>query len=262
MRCFKILNKGLFVKAVVLALVAIAFCPAAAFGAEEKGLAFVTISERGTTLKDTLINGDLIISKEVGDGNVYIRNVEITGDLIVEGGGSQSVYIADSQIGGKLDISKKDVRVVLDGETTVSTVKFYQSAVLEAGGHFKGSVDTVIFAEGIGYYKLVQIKVPVQTIVMQTDSSADIFANVDTVTIGENVNHVNLEVCEGAVVKTIVADGKVSIRGDGTVSKLFANVDGISKDARMNILDIILGPGVEKPPVNHVYVGGNNATAS
>jgi hypothetical protein len=51
------------------------------------------VRKSGVTIKDTAVQGDLIIGQGVGNGEVTLDNVNISGSLLANGGGSNSVTI-------------------------------------------------------------------------------------------------------------------------------------------------------------------------
>ncbi|SHJ26919.1 The GLUG motif-containing protein [Geosporobacter subterraneus DSM 17957] len=53
----------------------------------------VMIKAEGVTLQNMIIKRSLIIGEEVGDGEVYLKNVEVEGDTFIRGGGADSVEI-------------------------------------------------------------------------------------------------------------------------------------------------------------------------
>ncbi len=53
----------------------------------------VTVIEPNVTLKDMVINGDLVIGGQVGEGDVTLDGVEIKGRLLVYGGGQNSIKL-------------------------------------------------------------------------------------------------------------------------------------------------------------------------
>lgn len=105
------------------------------------------VTEAGTTLENETISGDLTIEKSVGEGNVYLKNVKVAGDMIVKGGGSNSVYMENSSVDGKVDLQKKDVHLHISGDSSVSQIDMNQPARLSFGEDFDGTVETVNIPE-------------------------------------------------------------------------------------------------------------------
>lgn len=84
----------------------------------------VVVNKSGATLKDTMINGDLIIAEGIGNGDVTLDNVKVTGNTIVHGGGENSIHIKGGSY-TSLIIEKTDdgkVRVVTSDGAAVNAV--------------------------------------------------------------------------------------------------------------------------------------------
>ncbi|BBI31159.1 S-layer homology domain-containing protein [Cohnella abietis] len=92
----------------------------------------VTIQSRDVTLRNMHIFGDLVISKEVGEGNVYLDQVQVDGTTRVEGGGMESVHLINSKM-GKLLVNRLEnpVRIVAEGTTVIGDTQVLSSASLE-----------------------------------------------------------------------------------------------------------------------------------
>lgn len=83
------------------------------------------IRSKDVELADAKIGGDLIIGQGVGDGEVTLDNVSVEGNLVVLGGGSNSVVVRGNSTVGKVIVSKTEgepVRVKVEGEAVVGTV--------------------------------------------------------------------------------------------------------------------------------------------
>ena len=105
----------------------------------------VIVNTPGAKLKDMKINGNLIIADGVGEGDVDIENVAITGDMIVKAGGENSIHIISSRIGGTLEVEKRGnaVRIEMRGETKVSVVQVGSNVIINATNLKGGEIGTV-----------------------------------------------------------------------------------------------------------------------
>ncbi|MFD1953929.1 S-layer homology domain-containing protein [Paenibacillus thailandensis] len=92
----------------------------------------LTIAVPDVTLVDTTISGDLVISEGVGQGDVYLNNVTVAGQTFVNGGGVNSIHIADSVLATVI-VNKADgsIRLVLESGTNVQQISLQSGAVLE-----------------------------------------------------------------------------------------------------------------------------------
>lgn len=103
--------------------------PAAGTGMIE-GNAVITVS--GVTLRNTVIQGDLLLSAGIREGEAYLDNVKVKGTVTVNGGGSNSIHLKDSEL-ETLVVDKKNgmVRIVAKGTTAVKRVDLRSGAILE-----------------------------------------------------------------------------------------------------------------------------------
>jgi len=81
----------------------------------------VTVTKKDVVLSGLVINGDLIISKEVADGNVALNNVTVKGITYIYGGGSHSVTMTDCNFGYMVLNSVFDTRLLFNGTGSSST---------------------------------------------------------------------------------------------------------------------------------------------
>lgn len=94
------------------------------------------ISAGAVTLRNISVSGDLIIGEGVGDQVITLESVKLSGRLIVRGGGpNNGVLIKNSQIGETLTVEKSEgnvyIRVV--GSTTIKQAYLKSGCTLEEG---------------------------------------------------------------------------------------------------------------------------------
>nr|WP_306568119.1 S-layer homology domain-containing protein [Paenibacillus elgii] len=95
----------------------------------------VIVRSAGVKLENMAIDGDLILSEGIGEGNTDLKNVTVKGRTIVRGGGPNSIVIEDSKL-GQVTVSKANgqVRLLAKGTTTVGEVRLNSGAKLETNG--------------------------------------------------------------------------------------------------------------------------------
>ena len=91
----------------------------------------VLINTENSVLKDSIIEGNLYITEGVKDGDITLDNVEVKGNLVVKGGGENSVIIKNSKINRILVKKPRGiVRLVLES-TNVNTMNASKEAKIE-----------------------------------------------------------------------------------------------------------------------------------
>src|SRR6056297_1674859 len=140
----------------------------------------IMISVPGVTLKDVRVTGDLIIGDGVGEGDLTLDNVEITGKMIVRGGGENSIIIKGNSKIGKIRVAK------VDGNIRVYT---------EDGSE----VEIVYIDDG---KEKVTIEGNVKNLVVQAETEISIKdANIDKITVESPKSNITVE--ETSTVKEI-----------------------------------------------------------
>ena len=84
----------------------------------------VMINVPGVALRGATVDGDLIIGDGVGSGDVILDSVNITGRLVVRGGGENSIIIKGTSKVGKVVVARVDgsIRIKTEGDAVVETV--------------------------------------------------------------------------------------------------------------------------------------------
>lgn len=185
----------------------------------------VVINTKNVTLKDANISGNLYITEGVGTGDVVLDNTTIAGQVIIEGGGENSVKFVNGSKAKDIKVEKVDgrVRVFVDDKSSVT------NAVLESGVKIDGNIDTVE----------VQTTQPIQ-VLSGTINRLEVSKNIkDTIiTLGDKVQ-----------VKEAVFNAPVEIKGKGKIEKAFVNVGGVKLETQ---------PGHTTLPDDiKVSIGGN-----
>ena len=221
----------------------------------------IVVTEDDTVIDGQTIEGNLIIDKAVGEGEVYVKNTTVAGNIIVQGGGDDSVYLENVTAKGKVIVEKSGVRVQFEGTTEVSYVEV--KAVCELKGrNFEGTVGTITIAEELGTSEAVKINVPAEAVVISAKASVYVNAKVDKLTVASAAKGSKVEVTSGTTVGTLVADAEVAISGSGKVEKLEANADGITVSSSTTVTETEVAEGVEKPSTPSTGGGGGGGSSS
>ncbi|WCN38115.1 S-layer homology domain-containing protein [Aneurinibacillus uraniidurans] len=201
----------------------------------------VIISAADVRLQNMVIDGNLFIAESVGSGNVYLNNVTIKGATTVKGGGSNSIYAADSTL-NKVVVNKNDVHLVASGTTVASSVVVQSGAKIEQGslsssakGFGTVSIDTV----SSGTVKLVGSFASVTV-----DGKASIELSngkVESLDVNKGAEGASLTVLSDASVKNLTVNGAVKVYGSGKIENAKVNVNGVSFANRPTNLQIATG---------------------
>ncbi|MDD4564178.1 MAG: S-layer homology domain-containing protein [Eubacteriales bacterium] len=165
------------------------------------------IKAAGVVIKDAVIDGDVIIAEGVADGNVtFDGKATVKGDLIVRGGGVNSIIITGSANIKSVVVAKVDgkVRIFADG-VVIGEVEANEEVILE------GTFTNVTVAADAA----VTIKGNVTKLDLAEKAAVDIQSGtVSTLNIpaGATAN-----IAASATVKTANVTGTAEIKGTGKI---------------------------------------------
>ncbi|TYQ15949.1 UNVERIFIED_CONTAM: S-layer family protein [Acetivibrio alkalicellulosi] len=71
----------------------------------------VVVNTSGATLKNMRITGNLYLAEGIGEGEVFLKDVYISGTTFIRGGGKYDIKVMDSDL-GEVNIEKEDVVLV------------------------------------------------------------------------------------------------------------------------------------------------------
>ena len=185
----------------------------------------------GTELKDLVIEGDLIIAKTVGEGNVYLTNIDVKGGIQVYGGGINSIYFKNVKVAG-IEVLKDKVRLVFEDGSTVEDIEAGTETIIE---NIDGEIQKITITDKKG--------------VVLTGNLGEV-----TISRTEDITLKN------AVIDKLIVEDKVTIYGKGTVKTLEAKADGIKYEAAVKVDKVELGEGVKTAPeaIKDIIVGGGS----
>lgn len=106
----------------------------------------VLINTTGVRLKDTVINGNILLTAGIGEGDAWLEKVTVKKAVYVGGGGPNSIHIADSRIQSLVgDHPKSKVRVVISGDSEIQNASVGSNMLLELDQNAK--IDSLVVEE-------------------------------------------------------------------------------------------------------------------
>ena len=192
----------------------------------------------------------------MGDGNVTLEKVTVTGNTLVSGGGVDSVVIIDTDL-GTVEIEVPDgspVRFAARGSSSVSSILVMTDAVLDTTGS-EECIETTIIAlpEGAsvtmkGDFSTVEIENPECTVTVDEGT-------IGQLVIASTANGTALELEGRARVDSLICDAPATIEGRGRIHSAIINVNNVSLEQQPDNLTIPKGVSVEinSKPVTGSY---------
>ena len=179
----------------------------------------VTVAANGVDLKDMTVLGHLYIDKKVEDGTATLTNMNISGDVYVNGGGDNSVVFENCSISGNIYAQKtrgKQVALKFDKNTAD---KLKGSVVVEGNG---------ALLESTGAKQNVTLK----KVTVKTANAVAIGTNVKEM----QVTTANTNLTVNGTVDRLQADANVTVGGNGHINEktgsgqISVSVAGVSLD--------------------------------
>ena len=183
------------------------------------------IEEEDYRLENTVVEGNLIISENVNNGKVYLDNVEVKGDIIIRGGGRDSIYLKNVIPHKSIVVEKNDVRLEFSGNTTIPIINTKNSCRI-ASRDFKGVINTVNVLSSSKSNKIT-LSVPVEKLIVSNSSEVDINRDVKDVIIESNANGSLVNIAEDIKVSKLIANAKSNIEGKGKINIVEVNADKV-----------------------------------
>jgi predicted esterase len=150
-------------------------------------VASAVISGDGVRLQNMKIAGNVEITSEVGEGEVWLTGVDIGGKLVVAGGGVNSIHITACSI-NEIVVEKDNVRLVYGNGVTVTTLNV------------------------IG-----------EDVVIQLSDGA----TITTVVISATAEGTQINIEKGTTIGTVTINAPTIISGEGTITTANVKSEGV-----------------------------------
>lgn len=223
----------------------------------------VVIEDKGTTLKNQTVDGNVTIAKSVGNGDVTLRNVTIKGDLIVKGGGSNTVTLEDVDVRGKARLLKEGVHLHLVGDTDIRKLLIDLAARITQSSSYKDEIDEIILAGDGDLNKTTRIDIPAKQLRIENQADLILGGDVEKLIVDEDAKGAEIEIKKGTTVNELNTDAKIKLTGKGRIDLLDVSASGVTFDKNLNIRKTDTSNGATAPKENgSTSTGGNSGGSS
>lgn len=223
----------------------------------------VVIEDKGTTLKNQTVDGNVTIAKSVGNGDVTLRNVTIKGDLIVKGGGSNTVTLEDVDVRGKVRLLKEGVHLHLVGDTDIRKLLIDLAARITQSSSYKDEIDEIILAGDGDLNKTTRIDVPAKQMRIENQADLILGGDVEKLIVDEDAKGAEIEIKKGTTVNELNTDAKIKLTGKGRIDLLDVSASGVTYDKNLDVRKKDTSNGATAPKENgSTSAGGSSSTAS
>lgn len=185
------------------------------------------ITTADVELRNVKITGDLILGEGIGEGDVTLKGVTVEGDTIVNGGGEHSIHFEDSVLATVI-VNKNTgaVRIVATGSTRVIEVQLETPVIIQEEG---------LDADADGFTNV--------TVPESSNSSLQVQLIGTFETINSRATNVRIQLDDTTDIATLVLNAAAAVLGHGRIGTAEINADGstISTRPQNVVLDIGVG---------------------
>lgn len=194
----------------------------------------VVISAGGVTLRNTLINGDLLLASTIGDGDVYLKGVTVKGTTNVQGGGAHSVHMEDSVL-LSIIVNREDgtVRIVAEGSTSIQSVTLQSGSVLQASASGV-RIEDVILSSLLPANSETTLEGSFSNLSVEATSVRVNLSGgtIENLLLGAQAANNTLHLDSSATVSSMVLNSAAEVTGNGTIQHADVNTNGSSFEHR------------------------------
>ncbi|NOU95151.1 hypothetical protein GC093_18250 [Paenibacillus sp. LMG 31456] len=182
----------------------------------------VVINTGGVTLQNVTITGNLTLGEGIGEGDVNLNNVKVSGDTFVNGGGANSIHFRNSVL-VTIIVNKKtgEVRILAEGTTTVKQVTVQTGVKIDNSKATNGGFSNVKLEDKLPAGSKVSllgnfdnVSIAAKAIVVEVPSGE--IKNLD---VGEKAGDTQLNLGKEAKVLDLVLKAILKVLGEGKVGK-------------------------------------------
>lgn len=186
------------------------------------------VNAKDVTLKDMTVTGDLIVADGVADGDVYLDNVKVEGEVILRGCGANSFHILPGTEVKSVTVTKTAsgvIRLVNESGETIPMV-FVNDG--KSGVTIEGKFESVDVkcdapvAFGSGEVGSINVLTPNADVTIAKDTSVS-YVNVNAAASDSKLNI-------AGNVKDLAVSAPGKITNNGKVTNVAADVEGVQWD--------------------------------
>lgn len=191
----------------------------------------VRVTAAGVTLRNLIIEGDLLLGEEIGEGDIYLNNVNVKGTTTVKGGGKNSIHVEDSVLVTVI-VNKKDgsVRIVAEGNSIVSQVTLQSGAILQESGLVSTAAGfgDVILSDVIPAESGVTLQGKFETIdVVATSLRIDLTAgSIAELAVANTAAGNQINLGPSALISSLILNAATNVGGQGSIGNAQINASG------------------------------------
>ncbi|NYB72743.1 Ig-like domain-containing protein [Sedimentibacter hydroxybenzoicus DSM 7310] len=217
------------------------------------------IDKAGTVVENKTYN-NIHITNKVGNGEVTLKNVTVTGELLVEGGGENSIIIENSTI-NVLVTNKKDgkVRILATGSTEVYYTSVLSGVTLEQDELTGKGFEQVVVDEDANENQTITVNADLGELSINAKVKINIKSGeIEEIVIAKDAEGASINLGNSAKALLITVNAKVSFTGVGTIITAEINASEVTFEKKPENTDV--APGVKAPEIKTPSSGGGGSS--
>ncbi|MGC5324917.1 pectate lyase-like adhesive domain-containing protein, partial [Brevibacillus sp. SYSU BS000544] len=193
------------------------------------------ISSPNVTLRNTIITGNLLLSEDIGEGDVTLDGVEVRGNTIVKGGGANSIHFNNTVLLTVI-VNKNNgaIRIVASGSTRVTEVQLESTVKIQEQGLSEGSTG----------FENITIKESLQAI----DPNAKVELMGDFDTVNSRSTNIRIDLAAETDIATLILNAAAAILGPGRIDTAEINANGSTLSTMPQ--NVVLDNGVDSVEID------------
>jgi len=223
----------------------------------------LTIEDAGTVIENQTFN-NVHITEKVGNGEVTLKNVTITGELLVEGGGLNSIILENSII-NELTTNKEDgkVRILIIGNTAVDATNILSGATLEQQNLTGTGFIQVTVDENVEENQTLTVSANIGNLTVEAKVKVNLkTGTIEKMTLEKASEGISVNLANDANVLLVIINARASFVGNGGISKAIINANEVVFEQKPKEVEVADGFSIPKiiPISGKSSNSGNNDT--
>lgn len=207
----------------------------------------LTIEDAGTVIENQTFN-NVHITEKVGNGEVTLKNVTITGELLVEGGGLNSIILENSTI-NELTTNKDDgkVRILITGNTAVDATNILSGATLEQQNLTGTGFIQVNVEENVEENQSLIVSAYIGNLTVKAKVKVNLkTGTIEKMTLEKASEGISVNLADDANVLLVIINARASFAGKGEISKAIIKANKVVFERKPKEVEVADGFSIPK----------------
>nr|WP_269438330.1 S-layer homology domain-containing protein [Phosphitispora fastidiosa] len=232
----------------------------------------LTLTSQDIILQNLTVAGDMYCTAGIGEGNVYVKDSDIKGNIIISGGGINSVIFLNTSSQGIIIYKNSGrVRVVAEGDTSLNKAVLETPAILveqDARGKGFSDVEIIVIKPG----EAVELDGDFQNVSIAAKIEVSITGNtnINNIEIDSSAEGSQIDIDSSASINNVIINAGIQITGSGTIDAAVVNANNVTIQQKVNRVTVsqavqstnVGGQEINEPGVVTTPVAGGSGSSN